>query len=95
VTTLTAVRTPADFRAEFPILGRVVHLASCSLGARAAALDAPALAAWLGEHGIAVSARGSVTRFSFHYFNNEQDVEQLCAALRQFRSLKEKGLGYR
>ena len=94
MTTLTAVRAPADFRAEFPILGRVVHLASCSLGARSAALDA-ALGRMLGEHGIAVSARGSVTRLSFHYFNNEQDVEQLCAALRQFRSLKEKGLGYR
>ncbi|HET7668460.1 MAG TPA: aminotransferase class V-fold PLP-dependent enzyme [Mycobacterium sp.] len=57
--------------------------------------DAPALAAWLGERGIAVSPRGSVTRLSFHYFNDEHDVEQLCAALRQFRSLKEKRLGYR
>ena len=40
MTTLTSVRTPADFRAEFPMLSRVVHLASCSLGARSAALDA-------------------------------------------------------
>lgn len=40
MTTPTAVRTPADFRAEFPMLRRVVHLASCSLGARSSALDA-------------------------------------------------------
>jgi selenocysteine lyase/cysteine desulfurase len=57
--------------------------------------DPPALAAWLAEHGIAVSPRGSVVRLSFHYFNNEHDVERLCAALRQFRSLKGKGLVYR
>jgi selenocysteine lyase/cysteine desulfurase len=42
-----------------------------------------------------VSPRGSVTRLSFHYFNHDHDVEQLCAALRQFRSLKETGVGYR
>jgi selenocysteine lyase/cysteine desulfurase len=40
VSTLTSVRTPAGFRAEFPMLSRVVHLASCSLGARSLALDA-------------------------------------------------------
>jgi selenocysteine lyase/cysteine desulfurase len=39
VTTLTAVRTPADFRAGFPSFRSVVHLASCSIGARSTALD--------------------------------------------------------
>jgi selenocysteine lyase/cysteine desulfurase len=39
VTTLTAVRTPAEFRAEFPSFNSVVHLASCSIGARSTALD--------------------------------------------------------
>jgi selenocysteine lyase/cysteine desulfurase len=39
VTTSTSVPTPAEFRAEFPMLTRVVHLASCSIGGRSAALD--------------------------------------------------------
>jgi selenocysteine lyase/cysteine desulfurase len=55
--------------------------------------DPTALAAWLAEHGIAVSPRGSVARLSFHYYNDAHDVDRLCAALRQFRSLK--GVGYR
>jgi selenocysteine lyase/cysteine desulfurase len=54
--------------------------------------DPTALAAWLAEHGIAVSPRGSVARLSFHYYNDAHDVDRLCAALRQFRSLK--GVGY-
>ena len=47
--------------------------------------DPPALAAWLAEHGIAVSPRGSVVRLSFHYYNDAHDVERLCVALRQYR----------
>lgn len=47
--------------------------------------DPQALAAWLAEHGIAVSPRGSVVRLSFHYYNDTHDVGLLCAALRQFR----------
>jgi selenocysteine lyase/cysteine desulfurase len=39
MTTLTAVRTPAEFRADFPSFRSVVHLASCSIGARSTALD--------------------------------------------------------
>ena len=39
MTTLTPVCTAAEFRAGFPMLTRVVHLASCSIGARSAALD--------------------------------------------------------
>jgi selenocysteine lyase/cysteine desulfurase len=58
-------------------------------GAHVALADAdpPALAAWLGKRGIAVSPRGSVARLSFHYYNDAHDVELLCAALREFRSL--------
>ena len=50
--------------------------------------DPAALAAWLAEHGIAVSPRGSVARLSFHYYNDAHDVDLLCAALRQFRRLR-------
>jgi selenocysteine lyase/cysteine desulfurase len=56
--------------------------------------DPQALSAWLAENGIAVSPRGSVVRLSFHYYNDAHDVDRLCAALRQFRSLqnnREKG----
>ncbi|OLE20080.1 MAG: aminotransferase [Catenulispora sp. 13_1_20CM_3_70_7] len=47
--------TPEEFRTRFPMLERTVYLASCSLGARSADLDA-ALAAMLeamAEHGAA------------------------------------------
>ncbi len=39
MTTLSR-ETPAEFRTRFPILADAVHLASCSLGPRSAALDA-------------------------------------------------------
>jgi selenocysteine lyase/cysteine desulfurase len=56
--------------------------------------DPPALAAWLAEHGIAVSPRESVVRLSFHYYNDAHDVDRLCAALRQFRLLQnDRGKG--
>ena len=69
--------------------GERVPKAAAAHGAHVALADAdpPALAAWLAEHGIAVSPRGSVARLSFHYYNDAHDVELLCAALQQFRRL--------
>ena len=45
---IAALVGPAHFRSHFPMLGRTVHLASCSLGARSVELDA-ALATMLEE----------------------------------------------
>ncbi|MFI8828465.1 aminotransferase class V-fold PLP-dependent enzyme [Streptomyces sp. NPDC053431] len=45
------------------------------------AADPPALARRLARRGIAVSPRGDVVRLSFHYYNNADDVDALCAAL--------------
>ncbi|MFI1568162.1 aminotransferase class V-fold PLP-dependent enzyme [Streptomyces sp. NPDC020490] len=45
------------------------------------AADPVGLARRLADRGIAVSPRGDVVRLSFHYYNNADDVDALCAAL--------------
>jgi selenocysteine lyase/cysteine desulfurase len=50
--------------------------------------DPGELAAWLSTQDIGVSPRGGLVRVSFHYYSDAQDVEALCAALRQFRMVR-------
>jgi selenocysteine lyase/cysteine desulfurase len=45
------------------------------------------LANWLAREGISVSPRGRLARLSFHYYNNEEDVEMLCDAIEQYRAI--------
>ncbi|MEU6262980.1 aminotransferase class V-fold PLP-dependent enzyme [Saccharopolyspora shandongensis] len=48
--------------------------------------DAPGeLAAWLAERRIATSPRGTVLRMSFHFYNNESDVDTVAAAIADYR----------
>lgn len=48
--------------------------------------DAPNdLAAWLAERRIATSPRGTVLRMSFHFYNNESDVNTVAAAIADYR----------
>lgn len=58
-------------------------------GAHACLADADpqGLAMWLSDHGITVSPRGSFARLSFHFYNHEEDIEILCAAISKFRAL--------
>lgn len=49
--------------------------------------DAPALVARLAEQGIVVSDRDNNLRISPHFYNNEQDIDQLFAALAAQRKL--------
>ncbi|WP_031465247.1 aminotransferase class V-fold PLP-dependent enzyme [Sciscionella sediminilitoris] len=42
-------------------------------------------AGWLAQRRIVVSARGSVIRLSFHYYNTAEDVAAACAALAEYR----------
>ncbi len=49
--------------------------------------DAPALVAGLAEQGIVVSDRDNNLRISPHFYNNEQDIETLFAALARLRQL--------
>jgi selenocysteine lyase/cysteine desulfurase len=44
--------------------------------------DASALARELKRRGIHISARHGLLRISTHFYNNEDDVDRLCAALR-------------
>jgi selenocysteine lyase/cysteine desulfurase len=53
------------------------------------ASDASMLAGWLAQRDITVSPRGSVVRLSFHYYNDSDDVDRLCAALQDFRTAHE------
>ncbi|WP_158880485.1 aminotransferase class V-fold PLP-dependent enzyme [Amycolatopsis anabasis] len=43
------------------------------------------LAAFLADRRIVAAPRGAVVRFSFHYFNDESDVDSVCAALTEYR----------
>ena len=44
-------------------------------------LDPAALAAWLAEQQISISARGDYIRVSPHFYNTEQELEQLVTAI--------------
>lgn len=48
--------------------------------------DASAVAAWLGGHRVVVSPRGDVVRASFHYYNDDDDVDALCTELASYRA---------
>jgi selenocysteine lyase/cysteine desulfurase len=50
--------------------------------------DPPALADWLAGRGIVVSPRGPLVRIAFHYYNNASDVAAVCAAIEEFRSVR-------
>jgi len=49
------------------------------------------LAAFLRERRIHCSPRGHVLRLSFHAYNNEADVEAVCAAVRDYRARRPVG----
>jgi selenocysteine lyase/cysteine desulfurase len=48
--------------------------------------DPAALAAWLSARGISVSPRRPFVRLAFHYFNDERDVDAVCAAIEAYRA---------
>jgi selenocysteine lyase/cysteine desulfurase len=52
--------------------------------------DPPALADWLAARGIVVSPRGPLVRIAFHYYNNASDVAAVCAAIEEFRSVRNR-----
>jgi selenocysteine lyase/cysteine desulfurase len=70
--------------------GEVVHLpeGAAGQGAHFGFTDpAPdTVGRWLAERGIAVSPRGGLVRLSFHYYNDVDDVQRLCTALRAYRA---------
>ncbi|HVX67636.1 MAG TPA: aminotransferase class V-fold PLP-dependent enzyme [Bryobacteraceae bacterium] len=66
-------RMPAD---EQP------HFNSPIISAEFEGVDASALARDLKRRGVHVSARQGRLRISTHFYNNEEDVDRLCAALR-------------
>lgn len=47
--------------------------------------DPAGLAGRLARRGVAVSPRGDVVRLSFHYYSAVEDIDALCAALRDDR----------
>jgi selenocysteine lyase/cysteine desulfurase len=49
--------------------------------------DPVAFSDWLAAQGIRVSPRGSAIRLSFHYYNDETDVERLCEAVERYRAV--------
>jgi selenocysteine lyase/cysteine desulfurase len=49
--------------------------------------DPLAFADWLAAQGIRVSPRGSAIRLSFHYYNDEADVERVCEAVERYRAV--------
>jgi selenocysteine lyase/cysteine desulfurase len=67
---------------------RVAPIASERRGAHVAlADDDPArLGAWLSRRGISVSPRRPFVRLAFHYFNDERDVDAVCAAIEAYRA---------
>ncbi|UQX05387.1 aminotransferase class V-fold PLP-dependent enzyme [Streptomyces sp. RerS4] len=67
--TLAGPSEPAD---------RGAHLALCDP-------DPQALSAWLVSRDIRIAPRGAFARISFHYFNNEDDVDLVCAQIRAYR----------
>ncbi|MGW0392241.1 aminotransferase class V-fold PLP-dependent enzyme [Streptomyces sp. NPDC003042] len=57
---------------------RGAHLALCDP-------DPGALGAWLASRDIRIAPRGAFARISFHYFNNEDDVDLVCSEIREYR----------
>ena len=47
--------------------------------------DSPRLAAWLADRRILTSPRGDLLRLSFHYYNNPDDVAEVCDAIWSYR----------
>jgi selenocysteine lyase/cysteine desulfurase len=54
--------------------------------------DPVAFADWLATQGIRVSPRGAAVRLSFHYYNDETDVERLCEAVERYRASAQAAL---
>ncbi|WP_020667043.1 aminotransferase class V-fold PLP-dependent enzyme [Amycolatopsis nigrescens] len=50
--------------------------------------DPNRLADFLADRRVFAAARGQVLRFSFHYYNNSADIDALCTALADYRSLR-------
>ncbi|MGI5308203.1 aminotransferase class V-fold PLP-dependent enzyme [Rheinheimera sp. WS51] len=46
--------------------------------------DVAGLEAFLTEHKVITSPRGSLLRLSFHYFNSREDVDKACDLIEQF-----------
>ena len=57
--------------------GATVAIPSC---------DAPRLVGALKERGIVTSSRDDNVRAAFHFYNDESDIEALCAALESLRA---------
>ncbi|MEU8775818.1 aminotransferase class V-fold PLP-dependent enzyme [Streptomyces sp. NPDC048606] len=57
---------------------RGAHLALCDP-------DPQALSAWLVSRDVRIAPRGAFARISFHHFNNEDDVDLVCAQIRAYR----------
>lgn len=47
--------------------------------------DSPRLADWLADRRILTSPRGDLLRLSFHYYNNPDDVAEVCDAIWSYR----------
>jgi selenocysteine lyase/cysteine desulfurase len=79
-----AEKTRAVLRAAGASLlsDRYPHYDSPIIGARFDGQDAPAIARRLREHKVLVAARHGNLRVSPHFYNNEDDVEQLASALK-------------
>lgn len=48
--------------------------------------DPGALSEFLAARRIVASPRGNILRLSFHYYNNDEDVTAVCAAIRGYRA---------
>jgi selenocysteine lyase/cysteine desulfurase len=50
--------------------------------------DPGGLSEFLAARRIVTSPRGDILRLSFHYYNNEEDVNTACAAIREYRAAR-------
>ncbi len=74
----------ADGRRVFPLQGRLFAFADCH--GQFARRDSAALAKKLAEQNINISARRAYLRISPHFYNNEEDLAALLAAIRKLHS---------
>ena len=81
LTTLAADRLAASGERLAPVAPdrRGAHVALC-------AADPVGLAGRLADCGINVSPRRPFVRLSFHYFNDERDVDVVCSAIERYRA---------